>query len=77
MINWQDYITSNPEVMYGKPVVVGTRIPVDIIIEKLSLGETIDDLLEAYPTISREHIFSCLAYAVAMIRNEEAYAIAS
>jgi uncharacterized protein (DUF433 family) len=66
MMNWQEYIDLNPEIMYGKPVLKGTRIPVDLIIEKLSLGETIEELLAAYPTISRDKILACLAYATAI-----------
>lgn len=77
MIDWKEHIEMNPDIMYGKPVLIGTRIPVDLIIEKLSLGESIDGILEAYPTISREKVLSCLAYATALIRNEEAYLLAS
>jgi uncharacterized protein (DUF433 family) len=62
MINWKDYIELNPDIMYGKPVLIGTRIPVDLIIEKLSLGESMDDMLAAYPTINREKVLACLAY---------------
>lgn len=72
-MDWREHIEQHPEVMYGKPVLKGTRIPVDLIIEKLSLGETMDDLLAAYPTLDRERILACLAYATALIRNEEAY----
>ena len=77
MINWKDHIELNPDIMYGKPVLIGTRIPVDLIIEKLSLGESIEDMIAAYPTINREKVLSCLAYAAALIRNEEAYLLAS
>lgn len=76
-MDWRTYIEQNPKVMYGKAVLKGTRIPVDLIIEKLSLGETLEDLLAAYPTLGREHILACLAYATAMIRNEEVYLLAS
>lgn len=76
-MDWREYIEQNPQIMYGKPILKGTRIPVDLIIEKLSLGETLEDLLEAYPTLNRNHILSCLAYATAMIRNEDVYLLAS
>ncbi|HMQ45861.1 MAG TPA: DUF433 domain-containing protein [Saprospiraceae bacterium] len=76
-MDWRNYIGSNPEVMYGKPVLKGTRIPVDIVLEKLSFGEPIEVLLESYPTIKVEHIYACLSYAVDQIRNEEVYLLAS
>lgn len=55
-MNWQNYIESTPRVLFGKPVIVGTRIAVDLILEKLSLGDTIEQILEAYPTLSKEQI---------------------
>jgi uncharacterized protein (DUF433 family) len=70
MIDWTLYIESNPEVLYGKPVISQTRIPVDLILEKLGAGDTIDELLEAYPTISRESIAACLLFAAESIKNE-------
>ena len=48
-INWNKYIETNPKIMFGKPVIIGTRIPVDLILEKLSLGETTEQLLKSYP----------------------------
>lgn len=76
-MDWREHIEQHPEVMYGKPVLKGTRIPVDLITEKLSLGETIEDMLEAYPTLNREKILACLAYVTDLIRNEEVYLLAS
>lgn len=76
-MDWREHIEQNPDIMYGKPVIRGTRIPVDLIVEKLSLGETIEDLIGAYPTLNRENILSCLAYAAAVIRSEEIYLLAS
>lgn len=68
--NWKKYIETNPRVMYGKPVLIGTRIPVDLILEKLSLGETPEQLLLSYPSINKESIFACLAFASESVRNE-------
>ncbi len=73
IMNYTDYIESKPTVLYGKPAIKGTRIGVDLVIEKLSEGETISDLLAAYPQLSADHIYACLAYAAAFIRNEEVY----
>jgi uncharacterized protein (DUF433 family) len=77
MIEWRTHIESKPTVMYGKPVIKNTRIPADLILEKLSEGETIDDLLEAYPRITKEDIFAVLAFAADTIKNEVVYSIAS
>jgi len=70
-MNYRDRISSHPDIMLGKPVVKGTRITVELIIRKLSEGMTIDELLEAYPHLKREDIFSCLAYSADVISREE------
>ena len=67
---WQNLICNDPKVLYGKPVISGTRIPVDLVLEKLAHGETFDEILESYPNISKEQIKACLAYATEMLRNE-------
>lgn len=76
MINWQDYIESKADVMFGKPVIKNTRVPVEIILEKLTAGETVEGILEAYPHISKEAIYACLAYALDSVKNEVIYGLA-
>lgn len=56
-------IEINPDVMLGKPVIRGTRIPVELILRKLSEGATEADLLDAYPRLTAEDIKAALAYA--------------
>src|SRR5215212_479205 len=56
-------IQSNSAVMMGKPVIAGTRITVELILEKLGAGETIEQLLEAHPRLTREAIFAALTFA--------------
>lgn len=58
-----DRIEINPAVMLGKPVIRGTRIPVEVILRKLGEGATEADLLEAYPRLVREDIQAALSYA--------------
>lgn len=70
-MTWQAYIVTDPKILFGKPTIKGTRVPVDLILEKLSKGETMEYLLTAYPHLKVEQLYACLAYAVAMIRNEE------
>lgn len=69
-INWKNYIETNPKVMFGKPVIIGSRIPVDLILQKLSSGETIEQLLKSYPSIVKESIYACLAFASESVKNE-------
>lgn len=76
-MNWNLYIHSDPKVMLGKPVIKGTRIPVDLILEKLSSGESIPQLLTDYPHIQEESIFACLSFAAAAVRNEIVFSKAS
>ena len=66
-------IVSNPKVMMGQPVVVGTRITVDLILEKLAAGETIEQLLEAHPRLTREAIQAALAFARDALRADVVY----
>ena len=70
-INWKDHITTNPKILYGKPIIIGTRIPVDLITEKLATGASFEDLLLAYPQLKKEQLLACLSYVTDLIRNEE------
>ena len=56
-------IESNPSIMMGKPVIAGTRIPVELILEKIAAGETIAQLLEAHPRLTEEGIRAALLFA--------------
>jgi uncharacterized protein (DUF433 family) len=70
-------IVSNPDVMMGKPVIAGTRITVELILEKLAAGETIDQLLEAHPRLTREGIFAGLDFAAQALRADVVYPVAT
>ena len=60
---------SDPSVMMGKPVVVGTRITVELILEKLAAGETVEQILEAHPRLTRKAVLAALAYAAEAMRT--------
>ena len=64
-------IEVNPRVMLGKPVIRGTRIPVELILRKLSEGATEADLLDAYPRLTREDIQAAMRYAADTLAHEE------
>ena len=66
-----DRLERNPKRMMGKPVIKGTRIPVELILRKLSEGATLEELLDAYPRLSREDIQATLAYAAEALALEE------
>ena len=71
----KNLITSDPAVMMGKPVVAGTRITVELILDKLSCGETIDQLLDAHPRLSREGVFAALSFAAEALRADVVYPV--
>jgi uncharacterized protein (DUF433 family) len=65
-----DRIEINPDVMLGKPVIRGTRVPIELILRKLSEGATEADLLDAYPRLAREDIQAVLSYAADTVAHE-------
>jgi uncharacterized protein (DUF433 family) len=65
-----DRIEIDPEVMLGKPVIRGTRIPVELILRKLAEGATEADLLDGYPRLSEADIKAALAYAADALSHE-------
>ena len=69
-------VVSDPNVMMGKPVISGTRITVELILEKLSAGETIEQILDAHPRLTREAIQAALAFAAEALRADVVYPIA-
>lgn len=71
------YIEINPGIMMGKPVIKGTRITVELILEKLSKGETMQDILVAHPHITQEAIHATLAFAAQSLKDTLYYPIAS
>jgi uncharacterized protein (DUF433 family) len=70
-MNVTDRIEVDPKVMLGKPVIRGTRVPVELILRKLSQGASEADLLDAYPRLSKEDIQAALAFAADLVAHEE------
>ena len=68
-----DLIQSDPSILMGKPVVAGTRITVELILEKLSEGETIQQILEAHPRSTREGVLAALNFAAQALRADVVY----
>lgn len=69
------YIEINPKIMMGKPIVKGTRITVELLLEKLSAGETEEDILLAHPHITKEDIKAALSFAAQSLKGENIYPV--
>ena len=70
MTEWRERIEVNPEVMTGKPVIKGSRLTVDHVIDLLAEGWTADQISDEYPGITVEDVAACLAYASEVIKSE-------
>jgi len=66
-------IVIDPEILVGKPVIRGTRLSVDFILELMAAGWSESEILRNYPNIQREDILACLAYACSAIRSEKVF----
>ena len=70
-MNSNDRIDINPSIMQGKPVIRGTRVPVELLLRKLGEGATQEDLLDAYPNLRAEDIRAAMAYAADALAHED------
>ena len=66
----QDRIVADPRILVGKPVIKGTRIAVDLVLEELSHNPDIAELLAVHPDLTRDDVQACLAYAKAIVTGE-------
>ncbi len=66
-------ITVNPRVMVGKPVIKGTRLPVEQILRELGDGLTISEVIEAHPRLTPDDIYAAIAYAADVVANEDIF----
>jgi uncharacterized protein (DUF433 family) len=69
----KELIQSNPSVMMGKPVIAGTRITVELILEKLAAGETVEQILDAHPRLTKEAIQAALDFAAKALKADVVY----
>jgi uncharacterized protein (DUF433 family) len=67
------WIESHPEIKMGKPVIKGTRISVETLLEKLAAGETIEQLLESYPRLHKEAILAAIGFAAEILKADIIY----
>ena len=76
-MNWEDRIAVDPKVLVGKPVIKGTRIAVEFIVDLLGRGWTVDLILREYDHLKAEDIQACLAYASDVLKSERVYLMPS
>ena len=76
-MDWQTRITVDPLVLVGKPIIKGTRIAVEFVVELLGRGWTVEQVLHEYDHIQREDIQACLAYAGEVLKSERVYLLPS
>ena len=72
-MDWQERIVVDPEILVGKPVIKGTRLAVEFIIDLLAQGWTEADVLRNYPGVTRQDIQACLAYPSTVLKTEKVY----
>lgn len=72
---YDNLVVSDPSIMMGKPVIAGTRITVELILEKLAAGETIQQILEAHPRLKEEGIRTALAFAAQALQADVVYPV--
>ena len=70
-------ITADPNVMMGKPVVAGTRITVELILEKLAAGESVEQILASHPRLTEEGIRAALDFAARALRADVVYPVSN
>lgn len=75
-MNWKDRITVDPAILVGKPIIKGTRISVELILDRVSDGWTMEDILASYPHIVREDVLAALSFAAEIFREERFVAVA-
>jgi uncharacterized protein (DUF433 family) len=68
-MNWQDFITVDPNVCHGKACIKGTRVMVTVILDNLAAGLDAEDIVKSYPTVSREAVQATLRYAAELAKE--------
>ena len=74
-MNWKDRIEVNPEVLVGKPIIKGSRISVELILDRLADGWSMEDVLSSYPHISKEDVLAALSFASELFKEETFVAV--
>ena len=76
-MRWEDRVTIDPRVLAGKPVIRGTRLAVEFIVDLLAQGWTEAQIRENYPGVTRDDVLACLRYASEVLKSERVFPIAA
>ena len=76
-MSWPDRVVVDPEVLAGKPIVRGTRLAVEFILDLLAAGQSEADIVANYPGLAHEDVLACLAYASHLAHESKAYPLPS
>lgn len=68
-MNWREHIAVEPSICHGQACLIGTRIPVSVILDNLAVHVTPDEIVHSYPSVTREGIDACIAYAAELARE--------
>jgi uncharacterized protein (DUF433 family) len=74
-MDWRERIAADPNILVGKPIIKGTRIAVEFVIDLLARGWTVEQILKEYDHLTREDIQACLAYARELVNEEKVYSV--
>lgn len=74
-MDWREHIVVDPDVLVGKPIVKGTRISVELLLDRFADGWGYDDILEAYPHLTREQVQAAVTFASELFKEEKYVAI--
>ena len=68
-MDWKRHITVDPEIAHGQACITGTRVPVSVVLDNLAAGQSVEQLLESYPSITREAVQAAIGYAAELARE--------
>ena len=74
-MNWKDRITVDPQVLVGKPIIRGTRISVELLMDRLADGWSMEQILESYPRLTRVDVLAAISFVTEVFREEDFVAI--
>lgn len=74
-MNWKDHVVVDPKVLVGKPIIRGTRISVELIMDRLADGWSMEQILESYPRVTRDDVLAAISFVTEVFREEDYIAI--
>ena len=74
-MNWKDHVVVDPKVLVGKPIIRGTRISVELLMDRLADGWSMEQILESYPRVTRDDVLAAIAFVTEVFREEDYLAI--